>query len=56
MVSNGNDDVEITNGRMGGDPVPGVKKQFGVVYTMPNGQTVFRSATEGETIDLVPIG
>lgn len=53
MVSNGNDDILVTNQSMGGDPAPNIKKQFGVVYQLPNGKIQARGAIEGQSIDLV---
>ncbi len=53
MVNNGNDDVAVTNQALGDDPAPGIKKQFGVVYQLPNGKVQARCAIEGQTIDLV---
>lgn len=53
MVNNGNDDITVTNQTMGGDPAPNIKKQFGVVYQLPNGTIQARCAIEGQSIDLV---
>ena len=53
MVINGNDDILVTNQTMGGDPAPNIKKQFGIVYKLPNGDILARCASEGQTIDLV---
>lgn len=54
IVANGNDDVLISNGTLGGDPDFGVKKQFGAVYF--DAQGIIRSVVgvEGQTLDLVP--
>ena len=53
LVNNGNDDIPINNGTLGPDPDVGAKKQFGIVYTLANGTTLARAATEGDTLDLV---
>ncbi|MFK7979101.1 MAG: hypothetical protein AB8G86_03895 [Saprospiraceae bacterium] len=53
MVNNGNDDLTITNQALGGDPKPGINKQFGVIYQLPNGKVQARCAIGGQKIDLV---
>ena len=52
LTQQGNDTIRITNAAMGGDPVPGVVKQFGVVYSF-EGKQFARCAMEGQTVDLV---
>lgn len=52
LVEQGKEEIRITNATLGGDPVPGVRKQFGVVYTF-EGKQHARCAMEGETVDLV---
>ena len=52
LTQQGNDIIRITNRTMGGDPVPGVRKQFGVVYEF-EGKQYARCAMEGQVIDLV---
>jgi hypothetical protein len=50
-VSSGNDDIPVTNQFMGGDPDPGVVKQFGILYFL-NGTLTALTAQEGQTPDL----
>ncbi|AGP40475.1 hypothetical protein BE04_44275 [Sorangium cellulosum] len=59
-VSTGNDDIPVNNTFMGGDPDIGVVKSFAIVYQRqtaanPGCYTVM-TATEGDTLDLVPAG
>ena len=53
MVDNGNDDVPVNNQAMQGDPDKGVRKYFGILYRLPDGRTLARTAVEGTTLDLV---
>jgi hypothetical protein len=53
-VSGGNDDIPVNNQFMGGDPDPGVVKQFGILYFL-NGVLSALIAQEGQTVDLVPV-
>ena len=53
MVAQGNDDIPINNDTLGPDPDHGVQKQFGILYTLPNGKRLARAAVEGQTLDLV---
>jgi hypothetical protein len=53
-LTDGNDDVIVTNEKLGGDPHPHEKKRFGIVYQLvENGPTLARCATEGETFELI---
>ncbi|MEO0468273.1 MAG: hypothetical protein AAF206_01535 [Bacteroidota bacterium] len=54
LTVTGNDDITISNGNLGGDPVPNVKKRLAVIYQLPTGQVLSRTGEEGTTIDLVP--
>jgi len=52
LIQQGNDTIKITNATLGGDPVPGVQKQFGVVYSF-KGKQYARCAVEGQTVNLI---
>ncbi|HAH62528.1 MAG TPA: hypothetical protein DCL73_10590 [Treponema sp.] len=51
IVRGGSLAIPVSNETLGGDPVPGVQKHFGVVYAV-KGRTYARAALEGETIKL----
>lgn len=52
-VNTGNDDINVNNDSLGGDPDPGATKFFGITYTLPSGVTLVRGGAEGDTVDLV---
>jgi hypothetical protein len=52
-LDTGNDDVLIDNDDMGGDPDPGVVKQFGILYSLPDGSICARCAVEGDKLELI---
>lgn len=43
--------IPVSNETLGGDPVPGIQKHFGVVYSV-KGRMYARAALEGETVKL----
>lgn len=49
----GNDDVLVDNDELGGDPDVGIVKQFGILYTLPDGTTCARCAVEGDKLELI---
>ena len=49
----GNDDVLVDNDDLGGDPDEGNIKQFGILYTLPDGNTYARCAVEGDKLELI---
>lgn len=49
----GNDDVMVDNDDLGGDPDVGVTKLFGILYTLPDGNTYARCAVEGDKLELI---
>lgn len=57
LVSNGNDDIDVSNTTFGKDPDPGVQKSFAILYSNPalnHGNPIALSCQEGSTLDLVP--
>jgi hypothetical protein len=51
LVEQGHTEFLVSNETLGGDPVPGVKKQFGITYNCL-GLICARAATEGDVIKL----
>jgi hypothetical protein len=51
IVRKGIMEITVSNETLGGDPVPGIQKRFGIVYRM-GGALCARAALEGETIKL----
>ncbi len=52
LIDQGFSEIKITNENMGGDPVIGQQKQFGIVYEINNIRYA-RCATEGDTIKFI---
>jgi len=53
IVTPGNDDIHVNNDVFT-DPDPGTTKRFTIGYTTaPGGPARYRSASEGDTLDLV---
>jgi hypothetical protein len=53
IVGGGNDDIAVNNNTFG-DPDPGSKKYFTITFVVSGGQTQYKGAEEGQTLDLVP--
>lgn len=51
IVRKGGMEIPVSNETLGGDPVPGIQKHFGIVYRK-GGAPCARAALEGETVKL----
>jgi hypothetical protein len=52
-LDQGNDDVVVSNEKMGGDPQPFGLKRFGILYRVNGGRKRARAGVEGDRIELV---